>query len=155
MHQIKILGQKQKDHACELIQALPDGQNLIRILKIGDVRSPAQNSLYWVLVTQLAGEHGMSKDEVHVDMKKRIIIPIMSRDDPDGFGQMLEAIRNLYRQDKNAGQFIYDQAVDLISTTRLTVEQFSEVIDDIIKDSFNRGIHLQFKDDLYKDAMGR
>ena len=153
---IRLTSQTQKDHACQVIQGLPDGKKVIKILDDKDIRSNAQNSLYWVWVTQLAGEQGLTKDEVHHYLKEKFLVRIYERDDPDGYGAMIESIRKVWRSgDKLTAMSIKDQVVDLTSTTNAEVPQFSEFLDDIDKDSIGKGIYLSRPEDLYREAMGQ
>lgn len=117
-------------------------------------RSTAQNALYWLWVTVLAGEHGLTKEDVHADLKKRLLLPIYERDDL-GYGAMVQAVRKVhtegYREDAQA---LADEIVRLTSTTRANVDQFTEYLNEIEKDSVGKGIYLPHPEDRYREAMG-
>jgi hypothetical protein len=153
---INIINQQTKDRACELVQALDEGKRMIvEIRPYKEIRSTAQNSLYWVFVTQLAGEHGLTKEEVHEDLKKRLLSPIYQRDLP-WFSELISSVRAVWSSgDKDLAQQMFDRIMKLVSTTMASVEQFSEYLEDIERDSLGRGIYLMRPEDLYRDAMGR
>lgn len=152
---IVLVGQAQKDHACQVIQSMPDGKKVVTITDHKDIRSGAQNSLYWVWVTRLAGEWGMTKDEVHKMLKGKFLVRIYERDDPEGFGMSVQALRKLWKAGfKEDAQHLMDQIVDLTSTTSASVEQFTEYLDDIDKDALSKGVYLDRPEDTYREAMG-
>ena len=150
---IQIKGQEQIDRACEILQALPTDKDLqVEISEAKDRRSAAQNRLYWVWVTFLAGEQGLSKEDVHQDLKERILSVIFQRDD-DNFATMVASLRHVYKLDREAGAQLYKGVCSLISTRDADVHQFTEYLEDIERDSTSRGIILPHPEDIYREAM--
>ena len=117
-------------------------------------RSLMQNALLWLWQTVISEELGWSKEEVHYDMKKRLLVPIYERDDL-GYAGMIQAVRRVYaggsRDDANA---MFKQIVKLTSTTDANVKQFTEYLNDIERDMMSKGISLPHPEDRYYDAMG-
>lgn len=150
---IVILGKLQKDSACEFIQALPDGRHVVEIFADKDRRSLAQNSLYWVFLTQIAGEQGLTKEEVHHDIKKRLLSIILERDFA-WYSDLISSIRSVWKTGaKDTANIIFDNVVRLASTRDIDHIQFMELLTDIEKDCVTRGIYLTHPEDLYHDAM--
>jgi hypothetical protein len=116
-------------------------------------RSLLQNSLYWRWVTVIANELGWTKEEVHHDLRNRILVPIYERDD-EGFAEAINAIRKLYTQGfKRDAILIHSKIVRLTSTTSATVKQFAEYLTEIERDMIGKGIYLPHKEDQYYDAL--
>jgi len=153
---INIVGEKQIAYAMEVVSKLPTDKGMVvEITKQKDRRSVAQNRLYWSWVTELAGEDGLTKEEEHLILKKRILAPLFIRDDIKGFAQTVTLIREVWRSGlSEKAQHLYDGVCQWISTRDCSVELFSEYLDDIEKDAMSRGIILTRPEDLYRDAMG-
>lgn len=115
-------------------------------------REVIQNSLYWRWLTVIAYELGVTKEDVHYDCKKRMLVPIYERDD-SGYAEMLYSIRRLYKHDPRDGNALFDQIVKLTSTTNATVKQFAEYLTEIERDMMGKGIALPHKEDQYWDAL--
>lgn len=137
-------------------QSLPPSPLMEVIVKPRKVdRSAAQHRLYFLWVTILAGEQGLTKEEIHEDLKKRLLLPIYERDDAD-FALSLAAVRNVHKAGhKDEAKSLARQIVKLTSTTTATLDQFTEYLNEIEKDSANRGIFLPHPEDRYREAMGR
>lgn len=144
-----------KQAACNFIAALslePLQEVIIRDAKKD--RTAAQNSLYWMWLTIIASELGNTKDDQHTYYKKQILVHIYERDDAS-YAEMLEAVRRVHRQgNKKDAQHLADMIVELTSTTRADVGQFTEYLNDIEKDAFGKGITLPHPEDRYYEAMG-
>ena len=117
-------------------------------------RSAAQNSLYWYWLTMIGGEWGLTKDEVHKHYKAQLLVRIYERDDPE-YGAMIESVRKVSQSGmKDDAQHLMNMIVDLTSTTKATVKQFTEFLNDIEKDAMGKGIVLPHPEDRYYEAMG-
>lgn len=117
-------------------------------------RSLRQNSLYWEWVTVISNELGMTKEDQHEDLKKRILVPIYERDDL-GYAAMIQAIRRVYSQGlKDDANAMFEHIVRLTSTTNAKVKQFTEYLKEIERDMIGKGIALPHPEDRYYQAMG-
>ena len=117
-------------------------------------RSLAQNTLYWMWATIIGNELGLTKEDVHEDLKKRMLVPIYERDD-DGYCAMVNTVRKLYTDGfREDSKMLAKGIVRLTSTTNASVQQFSEYLSEIEKDMIQKNIILPHPDDLYHDAMG-
>lgn len=117
-------------------------------------RSIEQNSLLWVWITIIADEMGLTKEDVHNDLKRRLLVPIFERDEP-AFAEMMQSIRKVYTVGhKVEAQKMFDHIVRMTSTTGATVKQFTEYLKDIEKDMTGKGIVLPHPEDRYYSAMG-
>ena len=117
-------------------------------------RSVAQNSLYWTWVTVISNEFGLLKEDVHYDLKKRILVYIYERDD-EGYAAMIQAVRKVHTEGfKEDAQALADHIVKLTSTTNATTKQFTEYLQEIERDMQSKGIALPHPEDRYNIAMG-
>ena len=144
-----------KDNAKVYIGALPlEPVSEVIIRPHKKDRTVAQNSLMWLWITHMAGETGETKDEVHKRLKKQHLIYIYERDDPE-YAAMVKAIRDVYKSGMKAeAQQLIDHIADLTSTTKATVEQFTEYLNDIDQGALSAGIVLPKPEDRYPIAMG-
>jgi hypothetical protein len=116
-------------------------------------REVIQNSLYWRWITHACEELGMLKEDLHVDLKKRLLVPIYERDDEE-YCDMILALRKLYTDGyKEDSQKLFDQVVKLTSTTSATVKQFAEYLREFERDMAGNGIVLPHKEDEYYDSL--
>lgn len=117
-------------------------------------RSLLQNSLYWKWLTVIGNEYGVSKDDVHEDLKRRFLVSIYERDDLQ-YCEMIMTLRKMYTQGyKEDSKKLHDQVVRLTSTTNATVKQFAEYLTEIERDAASNDIALPHPEDLYNPAMG-
>lgn len=117
-------------------------------------RSLLQNKLYWIWITVVSDEWGWEKNDVHSYFIKRHLVKIYERDD-EGYGTMLEAVRNVHRAgDKKTAQLMAVFVLSKTSTTHANIKQFTEYLKDIEKDMISKGISLPHPSDQYYSAMG-
>jgi len=113
-------------------------------------RSLLQNSLYWLWVTIISNDLGMTKEDEHFDLRKRMLAPIYERDDLQ-YSEALKALRDLYsRGFKKEANNLFDQ---ITSTTTANVKQFAEYLTEIERDMMGKGIVLPHPEDLYYDSL--
>jgi hypothetical protein len=116
-------------------------------------RNVLQNSLYWLWISVIADSLGMTKEDVHFDLRKRILLPIYERDNLE-FSEMIVAVRKVYRSGaKEDAQMMIDFITKKASTTEATVKQFAEYLTEIERDMIGKGIILPHKEDLYYDSL--
>lgn len=117
-------------------------------------RSALQNSLYWMWITIIADELGWLKEDVHSDLKKRILLRIYERDD-DGYASMINTVRKLHTDGfKQDSKKLADQIIKLTSTVVATTKQFTEYLNEVERDMLTKGISLPHPEDRYQQAMG-
>lgn len=117
-------------------------------------RSVSQNSLMWLWITIISDELGWAKEEVHEDLKRRLLVPIYERDDP-GFAAMIQAVRKVHTEGFKAdAKAMSAQIVRMTSTTGATVKQFTEYLKEIERDMTGKGIPLPHPEDRYYSALG-
>lgn len=125
----------------------------VTVKEFQEDRSIKQNSLLWRWQTVIANELGWTKEDVHFDLKKRILCPIFERDEP-GYAAMIHSIRKLHTQGfKQDADSMFKQIVKMTSTTSATVKQFAEYLTEIERDMIGKGIYLPHKEDQYYDAL--
>lgn len=135
--------------AAEYILNLPDSPLMEVVVKPHKKdRSAQQNSLYWKWLTVIAGERGELKEDIHEEFKSRMLAPIFERDDPDGYGQMMQAIRTVYRENKEMALHLRKETIKLTSTTDCTVEQFTEYLNEIDRYCMKEGICLPMREEM-------
>ena len=117
-------------------------------------RSVSQNSLMWLWITVISDELGWTKEEVHEDLKRRLLVPIYERDDT-GFAAMIQAVRKVHTEGFKAdAKAMSAQIIRMTSTTGATVKQFTEYLKEIERDMMSKGISLPHPSDRYYSAMG-
>lgn len=110
-------------------------------------RSIAQNSLYWQWVTLMATETGHSKDEMHMTLKRRLLLPLML-EHPDRYSNAIDAQDML-----ELFPLKWPTISELVSTADLIVIHFGRYLTEIEAFAENMGIRLPHPDDLYMDAV--
>jgi hypothetical protein len=155
-HTFVIRDEHIRGNALKVIEALPlDPINEIIIREHHKDRTIDQNSLYWMWLTLIAGELGETKDSMHHEYKKKFLVHIFERDDPE-YAAMIKAVRDVYKigMEKEAS-LLADQIVKLTSTTDANVKQFTEYLNDIEHDAISeKRIVLPHPEDKYNFAMG-
>jgi len=117
-------------------------------------RTLAQNRLYWDWVTVISNELGLTKEDEHKDLKKRMLVPIYERDD-ESYAAMIQAVRKVHKLGHHQeAKDLADKIVDLTSTTDASVKQFTEYLNEIERDMMGKGIALPHPEDRYYTAMG-
>lgn len=131
--------------ALRIKDIVADGKIMVTIHNAGD-RSIKQNALVWLWNTFVSksGEGSYdTKEAVHRSIKKRWVIPILLRDDPD-FSEVYRAWRSLHEFDVDRMNYFVDE---FVSTTKLTTHQMAEVLTDYQRGYAEHGIHLPDPDD--------
>lgn len=152
-----ITSEEVKDRVCELVVSIPfEPRHEIIIRPVEKNQSASQRGLYWMWITTISDKTGETKDEVHFRMKKKHLVRIFERDDPDGYGQMICTVRDLHKQGmKTESKLLAEQIVKLTSTTAATVAQMMEYMTDLEHDVWEQGIVLPHPEDRYLEALGR
>jgi hypothetical protein len=151
-----IRNEADRRRAVEIIARLPlEKPQEVDVREHKKNRSAAQNSLLWKWLTVIAAELGESKEDVHERCKERFLVPILRRDDPD-FAAMIGSVNAVHASGMKAEAIaLKREIVRLTSTTQMSVQQFTEYLNDIELDARNMGIILPHPEDLYTDALGR
>lgn len=144
------------ERAIEAIRATPqDEPHTVTIQPKAKDRTAAQNATMWMWITLIAGELGETKDAIHERFKKKYLVRIFERDDPEGYGRMVSAIRQVHTCGmKTEAAAMAEQVVKLTSTTHASVRQMCEYLTDIERGALEMGITLPHPSDLYYEAMG-
>lgn len=140
---IILKGDRQKKEGVELIQSAPLDPLLVVTIGIYKPnRSVDQNRLYRKWMKEYGDQVGMGKDEAAHFFRGRFAVPILERDS-EGFAQMVEAVRNVYRQGgKNDALLMMREITGLLSTARLNVTQMAEYLNDIESYCSTNGLTL-------------
>ncbi len=97
--QFVIRSNQIRNRAIEYLKALSINEpHVVSIKPHKKNRTSSQNSLYWLWVTCIGNELGLTKDECHHQLKGRFLAKIFERDD-EGYGEMVQAIREVWRKD--------------------------------------------------------
>ena len=113
--------------------------------------SSEQRGLYFKWLTERANEFGSTKEDEHRECKRRFLVPIYERDDPE-YRNMMESLREV---EGAAYDVIFNKIVELTSITKASVKQMSEYMTDIEKDSAVFGVALTHPEDRYYDLVIR
>lgn len=115
--------------------------------KVGEKqRTIAQNRLYWKWLsamekTQVEQHRGHTAEDWAERMKADSLAKIYERDD-QGYAETMQALRELYRHDPATSLRLVRGVVRLTTTTRASVEQFSEYLTYIDRFCAREGIRL-------------
>ena len=131
-------------------------QIVITVERLSKKRSLAQNALWWVYMTIIGDEIGMTKEEVHEEVKKRLLKLkryFAKIKGTNKFG--IFAFENDVYIHTDTGEYFLPEQLESIeysekygSTTTLTKLEFSSIVDELIKwaDEF-LGVKLQSPDE--------
>lgn len=112
------------------------------------IRSASQNRTYWMWITEIVQQSSQwdDKDDLHEEIKKRYVLPVLVRDDEDRAG-ILDAINATENEaEKEAKYHIFLKYA--VTTQDLSVKQFAEVLDEISRAAIKRGIRLTDPEEL-------
>ena len=118
--------------------------------------SAQQRKQYFVWCGYIGDELGNTKQEQHLIFKQKLLVPILEREDEE-YAEMVESIRDVYRQDKNKGMSFMTQVVKLTSITDriVNMQVMREYMTDVDRWAAEMGIRLPVKDNLDKRAWRR
>ena len=129
---IILIDDKRKERACVVIRGLKEKlthEVVIRPHK--ETLSSRQRRFYWEWITNIAGEIGYTKEELHHEYKGRFLVPIFYRD-PD-YAELVDCLGS-----GNSGPMM--QIVKLTSITRANTKQMWEYMTDIEHNATDLGI---------------
>lgn len=129
--------------------------HVVTIKEYSPKRSEAQNKIYWLWCRTLGDQIGMTKDEMHIEFKGRYVLPVLLTEGDEETTEMNEAIKVVWQ----AG--LKQQAITAkrnmirhtVSTTKLTVKQFTVFLNDIEQYARDGQIALPYPPE-YDLAMG-
>ena len=137
---IIITSEQLRNRALQVCGSVPlDTPHVVEIRPHKKNRSEQQNRYYWAIITIVAADLGLSKEEMHEEYIERFLVPIFIRDD-SGYAEMVEAV-------VAADSGLMRQVVRLTSTTQCSVKQFGEYLDEIKHNAFDLGIRLPLIED--------
>ena len=137
---IIITSEQLRNRAVQVCGSVPlDTPHVVEIRPYKKNRSEQQNRYYWAIITIIAADLGLTKDEMHEEYKERFLLPIFVRDDA-GYAAMVNAVTV-------ADPGLLRQVVALTSTAQCNVKQFTEYLDEIKHNAFSLGIRLPSLED--------
>jgi hypothetical protein len=158
---IIIRNQDDRRKAFDAIKAIrKEPVMVVTIAEYKKNRSAAQNSLYWGWLTDLQdtniNEHaGKTKDEWHLEFKKKSLLNIFLKDESKIYARLLGALYQIKVDfGPDAYDLQYDFILDKLSTTEANVAQFTEYLNDIERFCHSVGIQLRTDQHIYQQAMG-
>lgn len=137
---IIVTNEQLRNRAVQVCGSVPlDTPHVVEIRPYKKNRSEQQNRYYWAIITIIAADLGLTKDEMHDEYKERFLLPIFIRDD-SGYAEMVGAVLA-------ADSGLMRQVVKLTSTTQCSVKQFGEYLDEIKHNACGLGIRLPLIED--------
>ena len=138
---IRVRTQEDMQRVVDIVMRLPyDGSKEVIVQDYSHNRGLEQNSLYWRWLDELRDQTGYTPDELHDRFKKTYMLRIylqnpMTKEQEDWVG--------LYDMIKEDGtKQMIDRALDTISTTMATTQQFKEYMDLIDEFCIQKGFQL-------------
>lgn len=105
-------------------------------------RSKDQNALYWKWVTLMADDLGNTKDELHEELKRMFLVPIIERED-EGFADTMKHLRAAYKDGHTElTQALHLKFVMQLSTSALNVNQMTEYLESVLNHAQGLDISL-------------
>ena len=145
--------------ALGIVAGTPETEKFFAALQLGDklwvrpltekkIRSASQNRTYWMWITEIVQQSSQwdDKDDLHEELKKRYVMPVLVRDDPDRAGILDEINATEDEAEKEAKHRIFFKYA--VTTQDLSVKQFAEVLDEISRAAIKRGIRLTDPEEL-------
>lgn len=94
-------------------------------------RSQEQNKLYWKWLGLIELETGQDSESLHMEMKRRFLVPILRRDDA-GFNEMVESVIELRKSGHHeSADRMRSLILQMQTTTSLKVKQMTEYLNEI------------------------
>ena len=110
--------------------------------------SSNQRRLHWAWMTQKSEQTGYTKEECHLDCKKRFLVPIFERDDKD-YSIMIDSVRDVHRKGMPGhAQHLQKQIIKMTSITTANTKQMTEMLNEFKMDCEYCGIFLNVPDDI-------
>ena len=104
--------------------------------------SAQQRKLYWSWMDPLCEHTGDDKQDMHTNMKKRFLVPILRRDD-EGYAEMIAAV--VAAGDPKIGRWV----VENTSITKTNTKQMAEYMDQVMVFAGRElGVRLESPDSL-------
>ena len=145
--------------ALGIVAGTPETEKFFAALQLGDklwvrpltekkIRSASQNRTYWMWITEIVQQSSQwdDKDDLHEEIKKRYVMPVLVRDDPDRAGILDEINATEDEAEKEAKHRIFLKYA--VTTQDLSVKQFAEVLDEISRAAIKRGVRLTDPEEL-------
>jgi len=135
-------------------QAITDNKPLVvRLSNKDEQYTSAQRRLYFQWCTQFSNHFGHEQDDVHHDMKKRFLIAIYYRDDPE-FAKMCDAVKQLETSEPIIWQTIREHVIKETSITKASRLQMAEYMTLFYRFTEKNGLQMRTPDDLrFANAM--
>ncbi len=144
-------------------------QVIIRPFKPGESITDAQRRLYWMLLTDLQNTDvnelaGRTKDQWHLSMKRRFLLPIYCREFRD-FSEMVEAVRRCPDEERKAlmqwitketsiARKCEDDPVTGEKAEGKMIRIMREYIDYVMNYARSHGVLLRIDAKVFAEAMG-
>jgi hypothetical protein len=140
---ITIKSNTQKSTAITEIKKLPlEPLHEVVIRKAAEDITARQRRLYWLWQTEIAKCNGTDSEWEHREYKKKYLITIYRRDDPD-FESMLQAINNVLKEGHRTDfQRLKEYVLEKTSIMDASKEQMSEYLKLIQVDATMAGVRL-------------
>ena len=111
-------------------------------------RTLAQNRLYWLWVQVIADKKGNSKDYQHAWLKRNFLAKILCRSD----AELVPVFESVANCKAHMSKTEYDEfalnVAKLLSTTKASVSEMTEYLNDIERFYFSEGLALPVPADL-------
>ena len=128
-----------------------DGSLQVSIGPVHESRSIAQNALYWAWLSALSEDTGNTVDYLHERFKSTYLLRIYLADPENDRQKEWVALYDVIKEDGTP--LMIKRALQTISTTWATVEQFKEYLNQIEQFCHDQDLHLPANPN-YTEAMG-
>lgn len=157
------------EQGLEYLESLEPNQEVavtVKKAKKEEIRRAAQNRLYWMWLDDMqnttCNEHaGTTKNEWHVQMKRKFLLPIYEREGKspefvhlNPYAITMDALRSAYRNGAvREVDILLNEVARKSTTTEASVKQFAEYLTEIQRFCWKQGIWLRTDDGLMDMAI--
>ena len=108
--------------------------------------SDQQRKLYWKWITIMCDDLGYSKEDLHVEMKKKFLIPIYIREH-EGFAEMVESLRIVKKENHSQWLILSQHVLKETSIMDAKVKEMREYMTDVDNHAASLSIRLPLPED--------
>ena len=112
--------------------------------------SVQQRHLYFHWIGIICNEFGNSKEEQHLEMKKRFLIPIFIREH-EGFAEMVDAVQKVKDSDPGTWRTLADYILQKTSIMDANVAEMREYMTEVDQFAASNSIRLPLPEDRELD----
>lgn len=137
---------EERQSVAEEILSLPDGRWTVKIWPWKQKKTSAQRRTNWQWNTDIAGQTGQTKKEVHEMLKERFLWKIFYRDDP-GYARAVDSVIRVRKHDIHDAAYLRKYILDNTHAEDCDVDQMAEFLTDIKRFAHEEELYIRIPRD--------